>query len=247
MVLPETTYQTTTKIKVTGTVHFNKPACLDFDFEMPIGEVFKISTWTDPTDNFIQVWLLDSEKYETKIVTQEVLKSPFYDSYSLTMERTDIEKNCTLVTDFAKAIYFYSSSDKYGEFSNFADFGFDYENRYYPTVEHFYQSQKFVDKNYSELIRRARTPKTAADLGKNRDQKLIADWDKIKNDIMLVGVQKKFETHGVLKELLLSTDENLIIENSPYDNYWGIGQTGEGLNQLGTILMRVRQKLKTAL
>lgn len=64
---------------------------------------------------------------------------------------------------------------------------------------------------------------------------------------MIVGVQKKFETHENLKELLLSTGDNLIIENSPYDNYWGIGSTGDGLNQLGTTLMRVRQKLKNAL
>lgn len=64
---------------------------------------------------------------------------------------------------------------------------------------------------------------------------------------MFAGVQKKFDTHKVLKELLLSTGDNLIIENSPYDNYWGIGQTGDGLNQLGTALMRVRQILRNAL
>ena len=64
---------------------------------------------------------------------------------------------------------------------------------------------------------------------------------------MLDGVQKKFDTHENLKELLLSTGDTLIIENSPYDNYWGIGQTGDGLNQLGTTLMRVRQRLKNAL
>lgn len=247
MVLPETAYRTNTHIKVAGTIHFNNPTSLGFKFELPINTDFKVSTWTDPTDKFIQVWLLNPKKYESEIVDQDVLASPFYDSYSLTIKRTDIETSCTLLTDFAKAIYFFSSIDRYGEFSNFADFGFEYENIYYPTVEHFYQSQKFVDKNYSELIRQAKTPKTAADLGKNRDQKVKADWDNIKNDIMLTGVLRKFDTHLVLKELLLSTDDNLIIENSPYDNYWGIGQTGEGLNQLGTILMRVRQKLKNAL
>lgn len=247
MVLPETTYRTNTNLKVTGTIHFNKPTSLSFDFDLPIDEDFKISTWVDPTDKSVQVWLLNPKKYESKIVGQDILASPFYDSYSLTIKREDIESNCTLLTNFANAIYFYSPLGKYGELSNFADFGFEYENLYYPTVEHFYQSQKFVDKDYSELIRQAKTPKTASDLGKSRNKKINSVWDDIKNDIMFDGVKKKFDNHKILKELLLSTEDKLIIENSPYDNYWGIGRSGDGLNQLGTTLMRVRLKLKNAL
>ena len=75
----------------------------------------------------------------------------------------------------------------------------------------------------------------------------MENWDEIKNNIMTNGVQRKFDTHENLKNLLLSTGDNLIIENSPYDNYWGIGSTGEGINQLGTTLMRVRHILKNAL
>jgi N-glycosidase YbiA len=247
MILPGTTYQTNTNIKVKGTIHFDKPLSLGFDFDLPFGEDFKISIWTDPTDKLIQVWLLDPKKYESKIVERDVLASPFYDSYSLTISRDAIENSCSLLTDFEKAIYFYSPLDKFGELSNFAGFGFEYENLYYSTVEHFYQSRKFIDKDYSEQIRQAKTPKVAADMGKNRDKQIIADWDEIKNDIMTIGVQRKFDSHENLINLLLSTGENLIIENSPYDNYWGIGSTGDGLNQLGTSLMRVRQKLNNAL
>lgn len=53
----------------------------------------------------------------------------------------------------------------------------------------------------------------------------------------------KFSKHHQLKALLLSTDSILLIENSPYDNFWGIGRTGIGLNYLGTILMRLRSEL----
>jgi predicted NAD-dependent protein-ADP-ribosyltransferase YbiA (DUF1768 family) len=38
-----------------------------------------------------------------------------------------------------------------------------------------------------------------------------------------------------------------LIENSPYDNFWGIGRTGTGLNYLGTVLMQVRKNIKNAL
>lgn len=247
MVLPGTTYRTNTHLKVTGTIHFDKPLSLGFDFHLPKDEDFKISTWADPTDHFIQAWLLYPKKYESTIVARDVLASPFYDSYSLTIPRQVIENSCSLLTDFQKAIYFYSPLDKFGELSNFAGFGFEYENLYYSTVEHFYQSQKFIDKDYSALIRQATTPKAAADMGKSRDKTIKADWDKVKNDIMAIGVQRKFDTHENLKNLLLSTGDNLIIENSPYDNYWGIGSTGDGLNQLGTTLMRVRETLKYTL
>lgn len=71
------------------------------------------------------------------------------------------------------------------------------------------------------------------------------DWDEIKNDIMFQGVKRKFESNPDILESLLATEEKLLIENSPYDKYWGIGQDGSGYNQLGTILMRVRLILRT--
>lgn len=69
------------------------------------------------------------------------------------------------------------------------------------------------------------------------------DWASIKIEVMMTAVLQKFNTHENLKQLLLSTGNQLIIENSPYDNYWGIGSVGTGRNQLGTILMRVREHL----
>lgn len=60
---------------------------------------------------------------------------------------------------------------------------------------------------------------------------------------MMTAVLQKFNTHENLKQLLLSTGDELIIENSSCNNYWGIGSVGTGRNQLGTILMRVRKQL----
>lgn len=47
----------------------------------------------------------------------------------------------------------------------------------------------------------------------------------------------------MLKELLLSTDNLPIIEHTNNDSYWGDGGDGMGKNQLGQILMEVRNKL----
>jgi N-glycosidase YbiA len=246
MILPGTTYKTTKDLRVNGTIHFDKPYSEGFEFDLPKGTDFLISYWTEPSDNVVQVLPLDSEKFKEQIVDREILNSPFYDSFSFNINRIDIENDSILIYDFSKAIYFYSTNDKYGEFSNFSAFGIDFDGLYYPTIEHYFQSQKFIDSKYSEKIRTANTPKEASDLGKSRDYKIKDDWEIIKDDIMFSGLMKKFETHYHLKDLLLSTRDSLLIENSPFDNYWGIGKTGDGFNKLGNILMRIREIIKNA-
>jgi predicted NAD-dependent protein-ADP-ribosyltransferase YbiA (DUF1768 family) len=37
---------------------------------------------------------------------------------------------------------------------------------------------------------------------------------------------------------------NAIVENSPFDDYWGCGKDGSGQNKLGQILMEVRELLR---
>lgn len=243
MILPGTTYRAKAGVKLQATIHFNQITLSGFIITLPEGENFKISLWADPADQFVMLDVKGTEEYVVEMVRKSPSALSLNQAYYITMPRDIIENDCILITDFAQAIYFYSALEKFGELSNFALFGFEYENQYYPTVEHFYQSQKFTDQEYAAQIRQASTPKAAADLGKNKDKALKADWASIKNEVMMTGVQQKFNTHKSLKQLLLSTEDQLIIENSPYDNYWGIGSVGTGRNQLGTILMRVREQL----
>ncbi|GAB1347335.1 NADAR family protein [Cloacibacterium normanense] len=240
MILPNTTYKTKKSIKVTGNIHFNAAYSETFEYNLPENEIFDISIWTEPNDEIVQVWPANPGKYESQLIPEEILKSPFYDSYSFSISRELIDINCEIISDFAQAIYFYSVNEEYGEFSNFFENGILYQEKYYPTVEHFYQAQKFDDAEYSEKIRNADSPKIASELGKTRAIKLKENWDDIKVEIMTFAIRNKFENNERLKDLLLSTGKRLLIENSPYDNYWGIGKTGEGYNQLGNILMRIR-------
>jgi hypothetical protein len=246
MILPGTTYTTTKDLRISGTIHFNKPSSEGFEFDLPEGTDFIVSYWTEPSDNVIQVWPIDSEQFKEQIIGRDILDAPLFDSFSFNLKRNDIEENSMLIYDFSKAIYFYSANDKYGEFSNFSAHGIEINGHYYSTVEHYYQSEKFIDSKYSEKIRTAQTPKVAADLGKSRENKIKDDWEIIKDDVMLTGLQKKFDTHHHLKNLLVSTGDLLLVENSPFDNYWGIGKTGAGYNKLGTLLMRIRETIKTA-
>ena len=84
---------------------------------------------------------------------------------------------------------------------------------------------------------------TAAKMGRDRSHPLRSDWEQVKDGIMQRGVLKKFETHAKIREILLATGDELIIENAPKDYYWGCGYDGSGKNKLGQILMAVREIL----
>ncbi|RKZ39273.1 MAG: Swarming motility protein ybiA [Gammaproteobacteria bacterium] len=141
------------------------------------------------------------------------------------------------------AIYFYSNSNKFFEFSNFSQYGFNLKNKFWATVEHYFQAQKFSGLPQEEVIRTAATPKQAKELGRTRSLPLRADWEIVKDDIMREAVLAKFRAHEDLKELLLSTGHDKLIENAPKDYYWGCGQNGNGKNKLGKILMDTRDIL----
>lgn len=142
-------------------------------------------------------------------------------------------------------IYFYHTKEKYGCFSNFSLHGFILDQLYWPTSEHYFQAQKFSDTEHLEKIRLLPTAKEAAKMGRDRNLPLRKDWGNVKDDTMRKAVLCKFSTHADIRQILLSTGEEQIVENSPTDYYWGCGSDGTGKNMLGIILMEVREQLRT--
>ena len=116
--------------------------------------------------------------------------------------------------------------------------------RLWPTVEHYYQAQKFSDTLYQDAIFRAATPKIAATMGRNPAWPLRCEWESIKEQVMYEALVAKFIKHREIRLILLNTGDDLIIEASPYDSYWGEGADGRGSNRLGILLMKVRQLLR---
>ncbi len=144
-------------------------------------------------------------------------------------------------------IYFYSDRETpYGPFSNFAAYGFTLGGNYYPTSEHYFQSQKFAGTPDEEAVRLARAPKIAADWGRERTRPLRPDWNEVKEDVMRQALRAKFAQHAELRSLLLSTGDEEIVENAPGDFYWGCGKDGTGQNRLGALLMELRTELRAA-
>jgi N-glycosidase YbiA len=153
--------------------------------------------------------------------------------------------------DYIKAkskqtIQFYSVGQAYGEFSNFALYSIKLKGKIWQTSEHYFQAQKFAGTAQEEKIRLAKTPMLAAQMGRDRSQKLRKDWDNIKDNMMYEAVWAKFTQHPDLEQLLLATEDAILVEHTENDDYWGDGGDGSGSNKLGKILMKIREKLKNA-
>jgi ribA/ribD-fused uncharacterized protein len=139
-------------------------------------------------------------------------------------------------------IYFYRKSDAYGEFSNFARYPIIIDNVVWDTSEHYFQAMKFPhDPDYQEKIRTTKICSDIKKLGGNRQIKLRSDWEEVKENIMMIALRAKFDQYPELKQLLLSTVGNSIVEHTENDSYWGDGGDGSGLNRLGILLVELRE------
>jgi ribA/ribD-fused uncharacterized protein len=58
------------------------------------------------------------------------------------------------------------------------------------------------------------------------------------------ALHAKFTSHADLKEILMSTNDEQIVEQRSGDYYWGCGTDGTGRNRLGVLLMELRNKLR---
>jgi N-glycosidase YbiA len=170
-----------------------------------------------------------------------------------------------------KIINFYDLKNSYGEFSNFYPSPITIDDIEYPTVEHFYQSKKFMGDGaskeslkYAKIIAKQSTPgkakilanqktgggyKWRIDLNKiitnylEKGVKIRDDWEEVKEEVMYEGLEAKFSQHENLKEVLLSTRGYKLVEHTPRDFYWGDGGDGTGKNRLGKLLVILRKSI----
>ena len=148
-------------------------------------------------------------------------------------------------------VSFFKTWDRNGILSNFSPHPIKVDGRRYPTVEHWYQSQKLVGVQGAETdvqrIMEASSPEEAANIGRRaeREGRARADWGEVKLGVMEVGLRAKFfGQHGsdAPHRALLATRGKRIVESSPHDYFWGIGFTGTGANWLGRLLMKIRDE-----
>ena len=87
------------------------------------------------------------------------------------------------------------------------------------------------------------TPGEAKKYGKT--VRMRPAWDAIKVGVMAEIVEEKFTQNPHLQEMLLATDDMEIVEGNTWgDTFWGVCD-GVGENNLGKVLMELRQRLNT--
>ncbi len=154
-------------------------------------------------------------------------------------------------------IKFWKTREAYGCLSNFSRHSILVDGKMYPTTEHYYQSKKFLEPDYQEIIRKLKTAREAKDIATG-DEVLVdkgvevkmptlrKDWESVKYEIMKDALRYKALQHDEVKNTLLSTGDEVLVEDSPYDSIWGTGSDGLGTNLLGKAWMEIREELRTS-
>lgn len=98
-----------------------------------------------------------------------------------------------------------------------------------------------------EMIRETKRPADSRITAKRFQDAGYIDSDffgRRQDDVMKTALRAKFRQHPTLTQMLIETGDRKLIEDSPYDDYWGIGKNRNGQNKLGKFLMEVRDWLK---
>lgn len=142
-------------------------------------------------------------------------------------------------------IRFLSTIEQWKDLSNLAPYPIELDGEIWKSSEHYYQFKKFekTDKEYAQKIKDALTPKDAKKLSLENDN-YSKDWNDKKVEVLRRAVIKKFESYSQLKNLLLSTGNEELIEANQEDCFWGEGRNKSGKNMMGQILMETREYLR---
>lgn len=125
--------------------------------------------------------------------------------------------------------------------SNFYPCEVEFEGKIYKSSEHAYMAAKTTDENIRSYIAAQPNPGAAKKIG--RSIQLRENWDNIRIQYMRIILENKFSAYE-LREKLNSTKEYELIEvNTWGDKFWGQCPIGNGRNELGKLLMSIRDDI----
>ncbi|KAJ7919322.1 hypothetical protein B0H13DRAFT_250359 [Mycena leptocephala] len=145
-------------------------------------------------------------------------------------------------------ILFYHSHDPHYGFTNFSAHPVQYKGKRYPTSEHLFQAFKFMENrpDIAEKIRKVSDfPRDAFKEARHQRDHVRTDWKDVNIAMMDIALEHKFSQHQDLRQELLMTGDAELVEDSAEDAFWGVGSNGDGRNELGKALERLRAKLRS--
>jgi len=129
--------------------------------------------------------------------------------------------------------------------SNFWPCYIAWEGLVYPSLEHAYAASKMDDRSIKMMIQSCATPGDAKEYLAGHDIKPAMSWT-IQKKLLVMETLLFLKFGGkepLLTKALMATGNAELIEGNTWDDtFWGVCN-GEGENNLGKLLMKVRQSL----
>jgi type I restriction enzyme S subunit len=152
----------------------------------------------------------------------------------------------------SECITFLKTTEQFGGLSNMAGgYPLLVNNISVFTSEALYQACRFPHKSdLQKLIISQKSPMTAKMKSKPYRKDSRSDWDEIRVQVMWWCLRVKLAQHwDRFGELLLSTGDRSIVEESHRDEFWGAKPIDAdvlvGFNVLGQLLTHLRERLKS--
>lgn len=153
----------------------------------------------------------------------------------------DSGEQLTYETD--TAVYWFSSA--FDPLNNWSAHAVRIWGKTFPTAEHAYHWRKFSDglPAVADEILAAPSPWAAMQVERTYRSERQHNWNDVKAAIMTEILRAKLAQNQDVRDCLIKTGTKQLIENSPWDSFWGVGKNGDGQNQMGKILMELRKEL----
>ena len=118
------------------------------------------------------------------------------------------------------------------------------EDKNWLTCEHYLHIKTIASPSAAQHIDTLTTGQAASDYARPWYRRKIKGWKKQRAVLMTRAIYTKVQMYDEVREALLNTGDEFIVESSLYDYFWGIGRDLRGENTYGKILMDVRAKVK---
>lgn len=156
-------------------------------------------------------------------------------------ETTENREVFDMMCDETKVIGLFR--EEYFFLSNFYETKITYNGLTYKNAEAAFQAQKCMTEKEKEAFTEL---EAVAAKRKGKRVKLRPDWEEVKLFMMEEIVRAKFTQNESLREMLLATGDAILREGNTWrDTFWGVNlKSGRGQNNLGIILMKIRDELR---
>ncbi len=137
-------------------------------------------------------------------------------------------------------------------FGNQAQVGLNHNGRWYSSVEHFFQSQKYMphDPARANAVANLPSPAAAFEAGRDRAYPINPNWDSIRTGIMYQALTAKIRDNYLAMTALCELPAQLLEDpataksiHGAGDDFWGFGPNGQGQNILGKMFLDIKLKI----